>query len=181
MVEVVVVLAMLTLVGGIVLASFPRLSQRIHLQRSNQQLALILRRTQNMAFAVRQANTAAGRVIPPAYGVHFNRNTPNSYFIFADLPRQGGSSDGIYQAATDVVVETIRLDPGIRLGQLISDVGGGNQLQDIINISFSVPEARMSIANASALVGESVDIFLIGALNATKSVLVRTSGQIRTH
>ncbi len=179
MVEVVVMLAMLTLVGGIVLASFPRLSQRIHLQRVNQQAALGLRRAQNMAFAVRQVDTAAGRVIPPAYGVYFNRNAPNSYLVFADLRGQSGTNDGIYQAATDVVVETVTLDPGVRIGQLISDVGGGNQLQDVINISFSVPEARMSIANASGLVGESAEIFFTGALNATKSVLVRTSGQIR--
>lgn len=179
MVEVVVMLAILTLVGSIVLASFPRLSQRIRLQRTNQQAALVLRRAQNMAFAVRQVDTPTGRVIPPAYGVHFNRNTPNSYLIFADLKGPSGTNDGLYQAPTDVVVETVPLDPGIRIGQIISDVGGGNQPQDVLNISFSVPEASMFIANASAWVGESAEIFFTGVLNTTKSILVRTSGQIK--
>ena len=53
MVELVVLLAIITLISGVVLASFPVLSRRIHLQRSTRQVALSLRKAQNMAFAVR--------------------------------------------------------------------------------------------------------------------------------
>ncbi|MBI4132434.1 MAG: hypothetical protein HY474_02265 [Candidatus Sungbacteria bacterium] len=179
MVEVVVMLAMLTLIGGIILASFPRLSQRIRLQRSVQRSALALRRAQNMSFAVRQASTNAGRVIPPAYGVHFNRNTPGSFLIFADLRGQSGTNDGIYSASDDFVVETIAVEPGVTVSNLISDIGGQNQSQEVINITFSVPEARMAIANATAPVGESAEIIFVGQPANTKSVIVRTSGQIR--
>lgn len=179
MVELVVMLAMLTIVGGIILASFPRLSQRIRLQRTVQQAALSLRRAQNMAFAVRQVSTISGRVIPPAYGVYFSRSAPGSYVIFADLKNQSGTNDGMYRAADDVIVETINFESGVQIGQLISDVGGANQSQDVINVSFSVPEARMSIANASAAVGESAEIIFTGLPSESKSVVVRTSGQIR--
>jgi len=172
-------LAMVTLIGGIILASFPRLSQRIRLQRTVQRTALTLRRAQNMAFAVRQVDTLSGRVIPPAYGVYFSRSSPGSYVIFADLKGQSGTNDGIYRPTDDVVIETITVESGAQIGQLISDVGGANQAQDVINVSFSVPEARMSIANASASVGESAEIIFTGLPSESKSVLVRTSGQIR--
>lgn len=179
MVEVVILLAIFMLIAGIVLASFPRLSQRINLQHSTQQLALALRRAQNMAFAVRQASTPGGRVIPPAYGIHVARAAPTSFVIFADLRGASGVSDGLYRPSDDVVVETIQLDPGITFGELVSDLGGANQRQEVVNVSFSVPEARMVIANASLPVGESVELFLIGRVaNYTKSVTVRTTGQI---
>lgn len=179
MVEVVILLGIFVLIAGIVLASFPRLSQRIGLQHSTQQLALALRRAQNMAFAVRQVSTPSGRVIPPAYGVFVARATPTSFVIFADLRGTGGTSDGLYRPAEDVAVETVQLDRGITFGELVSDLGGANQRQEVVNISFSVPEARMAIANASLPVGESVELFLVGRVaNYTKSVTVRTSGQI---
>ena len=99
--------------------------------------------------------------------------------IFADLKGQSGTNDGIYRPTDDVVIETITVESGAQIGQLISDVGGANQAQDVINVSFSVPEARMSIANASASVGESAEIIFTGLPSESKSVLVRTSGQIR--
>ena len=183
MVEMVVMLAMFSLVAGIVLASFPSFSGRINLQHSSQQLALALRRAQNMAFAVRQVSTPGGRVIPPAYGIYLDRATPNSFIIFADLHDSGGISDGRYRAADDVVVESVRFSPGVSLGEIVSNLSGGNQRQEVISVSFSVPEARMSIANAALAVGESAEIFLTSSRSAAfrKSVVVRTSGQIYAH
>lgn len=179
MVEIVVMLGMLTFVAGIVLASFPQLSQRIHLQRSGQQAALTLRRAQNMAFAVRQVDTPSGRVIPPAYGLHFDRAAPGTYLLFADLENESGTSDGIYRAGEDAVVETVSLDPGVTIGQIVSDLGGANQSQEVLNVSFIVPEARMVITNAALAVGESAQINLVGASGAVRTIVVRTSGQIR--
>lgn len=181
LVEVVILLALFILVASIVLASFPRLSQRINLQHSSQGLALALRRAQNMAFAVRQVQTPLGRRIPPAYGLYFNRASPTSVILFADLLGADGTSDGLYRGGDDVIVETVKLDPGIQINELISDIGGGNQRQDVLNISFSVPEARMVIANASFSVGESAEISLkSGSLSYVRSVTVRTSGQVST-
>ncbi len=186
MVELVVLLAIITVISSVVLASFPVLSRRIHLQRSARQVALSLRKAQNMAFAVRQANTVSGRVIPPAYGVHFSRTAPTSYLVFADLRGgPGGTADGIYSPATDAVVETITLDPGIRIANLLADLSAP---QDAISVAFSVPEARMSIASPTLPLTESLEVVLqveagstlpAGAPNLTRSVIVRTSGQIR--
>lgn len=179
MVEVVVVLAVMTLISGTVLANFPRLSQRIRLQRSTQKAALTLRRAQNMAFAVRQSTTPAGRIIPPAYGVNFNRAS-GSYILFADLKGLSGTRDGIYRASDDLVVETIPLDSGVTVANMISDLGGANQPQDVVNVTFAVPDAKIIITNASFPVGESVQI-VFGAAQGTKDLTIRTSGQIRAH
>lgn len=179
MVEVVVMLAMFVLIAGLVLASFPTLSQRINFQRSANEFALALRRAQNMAFAVRQADTPSGRRIPPAYGVSVARATPGSYVIFADLAGGSGTADGLYRASDDAVVETVTLGSAIQFGELIADIGGANRREDVITVTFSVPEARMAITNAASPVGESAEIIFTGRTPGfTRSVIVRTTGQI---
>ena len=186
MVEAVVLLAMFVLIAGIVLASFPRFSQQIRLQLSSQQTALALRKTQNMAFAVRQVQTSrCGTLVPPAYGVFFDRErAPDSYLIFADLRSSSdctsGSNDQRYRASDDEVIETIRLDQGVAINDLIVVAGGVDASETVINIVFSVPEARMTIANASGPAGESVDIVLRQSRlpDVARRITVRTSGQI---
>lgn len=182
MVEVVIVLAIVVLIASLLLASFPRLSQGIAIQRAAQELALSLRRAQSMALAVRQVDAPTGRRTPGAYGVYLNRvSAPGSYVIFADLRGAGGAADGRYVPADDAAIETVALGPGISAAGLISDLGGAEQRQDILNITFSVPEARMGIQNASLGVGESAEVRLesVGAAYR-RNVVVRTSGQITT-
>lgn len=180
MVEVVVLLAIFVLIASVVLASFPRLSQRINLQSSNQGLALSLRKAQNMAFAVRQVSGPTGRIAPPAYGVHVELGTPTSYIIFADIANPGGVNDNRYRPGDDVLVETVALAPGVQIDGIISDIGGGNAPQQVLNVAFTVPEARMTISNAGGPVAESAEIFLrSGTLSFRKSAVVRTSGQIQ--
>lgn len=178
MVEIVVILAIIVLVASLLLASFPNLSQRINLQRSSQQLALSFRKVQNMALGVRQVQTPGGKVVPPIFGLYFNRATPNSYIIFADT-FPSGVPNGRYDVGKDVVLETVSLDPGIGFASFTSDLGGTNKLQDVLNVAFSVPEARVTIKNASTDVGESAQISLAGRNGTiTENVVVRTSGQV---
>lgn len=178
MVEVVILLAIFSLVASVVLVSFPAFSQRINIQRTAVNLALSLRKAQNMAFAVRQAPTAPPQV-PPAYGLYFNRVAmPNSYLIFADFS-PAGSPNGRYDPPPrDTLIETVTLGPGITWGEFTSDLGGANQPQDILNVSFSVPEARVGIANAAQSVGESAEIVLLGRTGIRRSIILRTTGQI---
>ncbi len=177
MVEMVIILGILILVASIVLVSFPSLSQNIALQRSARQLALSFRKAQNMTFASREISTG---VVPAGYGLYFNRGTlPNSYILFADLrDASSGVANGRYDALTDFVVGTVQFEPGISITNLVSDLGGTNQPQNILNITFPVPDARMSIQNDSASVGESAQISLTGRTQLTRNVIVRTTGQI---
>lgn len=176
MVEVAIILGVIIMIASIVLVSFPNLSQNIALQRSARQLALSFRKIQNTTFASRE--TAAG-IVPAGYGLYFNRAAaPGSYIIFADLRDATGVGNGRYDAAADVVVDTIRFESGVSIADLVSDLGGADQRQDVLNIVFQVPDARMSIKNDSIPAGESAEISLSGRAGLTRSVIVRTTGQV---
>ncbi len=178
MLEAVVVLALLAIIAGIVIANFPALNQRIAIQRSSQELALALRRAQSMALAVRQVQTPGGIQVPPAFGVYVTRSDPARYLIFADL-RLGGVNDRRYRAGDDVVVESLSFPPGITITDLRSDVDSANAVQDALNVVFTVPEATVSISNASVSVGSSGRVILGSfALTYTRNVTARISGQI---
>lgn len=183
MVEMVIVVGIIILIASIVLVSFPNFSQGIHLQNSVQRLSLSFRQAQDMSFASRLVSDTCP-VIPVGYGLYFNRATPNSYILFADLRASGcslpasGSGNGQYDAG-DIVISTVALDPGISFGDFVTDVGGTNQHQDVLSIIFSVPDANISIKNGAGLVfGTSAQIFLIGTTNLQKSVMIRTTGQV---
>ena len=186
MVEVVILMAMLILIMGIVLVNFPAFSQRLNLKHSSQRLALSMRRAQNMAFAVRQVNTAnCGPIVPAYYGIYLNTAVnSDSYAVFADLPFDPATcrrvqADGLYgRGDNDFIVETVKLDPGVSLERIGSQSQGG---EGVLNITFSVPEARMKISNERSSVGEYAEIFLAGTdPNFRRSIFIRTSGQIYT-
>lgn len=184
MVEVVIMLFIITILSAIVLASFSGLSSRIYVQRSTQRLALSLRRAQNMAFGVRQvldmvpsSPTFGSYIIPGSYGIYLNLGSPTSYLVFADTAPSAGL-DGRYTSGNDVVIETVPLDPGISLQSLVTQSGGGNQ--NVLNITFAVPEAQASIhRDSSGNVGNWGRISLLDSRGAfPRSITVYTSGQI---
>lgn len=176
MVEVAIILGVLIMIASIVLVSFPNLSQNIALQRSARQLALSFRKVQNMTFASREISTG---IVPAGYGFYFSRAAAlGSYIIFADLRDATGVGNGRYDAATDFVVDTIRFESGVSIANLVSDLGGANQRQDVLNIVFQVPDARMSIKSDSVPVGESAQIALTGRTGLIRNVIVRTTGQV---
>ncbi len=182
--EVMIVLGIVTSISALILVSFPAVSQSINLQRSSRAMALALRKAQNMAFAVRPIEVAPGaRRTPFSFGVHWNRATmPDTYVIFADF-FPSGSPNGRYDGgagSTDMIVETVRLEPGIAFGNITCMLGGTDQCGDVLNIVFSVPDAQTQIGNASQTVGESAELVLTGrgGLIARK-ITVRTTGQIQ--
>jgi len=178
LVESVIVLGIIVLIASFLLVGFPSFSQRINLQRASQRLALSLRKAQNMSLAVRQLELPSGvRTVPPAFGIYIDQaSTPTSYFIFADLR----PSDQLYDPGDDIVVETITLEPGIAFDELVSDLGGGEVVRDVLNIVFTVPEARMEIRSTDTeTVGESAELILTSRAGDVRSVVVRTSGQIQ--
>lgn len=174
MVEMVIIIAILILVSGILLANFPALSSQIRLQRSSQGAALTVRRAQNMAFAVRQVATAPPR-IPFGFGLYFGPEAPaNSFLLYADL-----NNDGLYRPPQDFIVETLALERGVTFLQIIFYKGATPEETDVLNVVFSVPEARMSIKTGNpADSGVRAEVVLAGGGAATRRVVVRNTGQV---
>ena len=187
MIEMVVILAMLVLIAGIILPNFPRLTDRIRLQRSTRELALSLRRAQNMALAVRGVSdpNTGQRVVPPAFGVYLSRDSnPTSYVIFADIFPPAvypAPSNRRYDPGQDIALETLTLERSVAIADLLVDGLSCQPQQCELHIAFSVPEARLEIRTQGANpAGESAEIVLQNASGLMqRSVIVRTTGLIQ--
>ncbi len=193
MVEIFVIMIMLITISSILLANFPVFSQRVNLQRSAQNLAISLRKAQNMAFAVRQVSTTPPR-IPPAFGMHLKKSDDNkSYIIFADFePRN--NNNNIYDAAAnntcpssaqdkDCVVEKISLQGGITIADMtFSSDGLNSDSVNELDIAFSVPEARTSLRKEGRNnpEGVSAEIILQSTNGSQRKVVISATGQIYT-
>lgn len=183
MVEMVIIIAILILISGILLANFPAFSRQVSLQRSSQNVALAMRKAQNMAFAVRQVGTVPPS-IPFGFGLYFGpaqpscpAAPPDSFFLYGDL-----DNDGLLRCPQDFIVETGTLESGTTFSQFIFHSGAVAEVTDELNVVFSVPEARISIRkNSPSPTGEWAEVVLVGrGGSATRQVVIRDTGQVYT-
>lgn len=176
--EVLVMLAIVTAISAQVLFSFTGLNEGAALHRSAQQLALAIRRAQNMSLAVstlRVGQTFPQFLIPPAVGVRISTATRerDRYVLFADLGNPGNRA---YDADTEFIAEEA-LHRGVRVQELRRD---GAAVQEA-RIVFAAPEAEMEIATDPSPVGQPpqrIDIVLKANSGQTRTITVTTSGQV---
>ena len=181
MVEIVVMLAILTAVSAIVLVSFSGISQSGAGNRALRELALDIRRAQNMSLAVTQiamGDSPPVNQIPPAVGVQITKNS-DTYIIFGDLPGGTSQQDYKYTDSSEKIGPNRELQGSVRVQRVLTE--NGQELSvTAIHILFSAPEADMLITdqNGSSL-GDFVAIELASASGQnTKQIRIRTSGQI---
>lgn len=149
MVEVVIMLAIITLISSAVLVSFPSTLGSISTQISAQRFALALRQAQNQALAVRTVEGPEGPIIPRAVGVHADLVAPGGFFSFADT-----NEDHIYDSS-DIVIQEFVFERGVQVVDIF-DEGGRNQ--DVINIVFTTPSAETTLYNESDSIGQFASI-----------------------
>lgn len=172
-IEIVVILAIISVISTLVLVSFTGLNEGGAVNRSARELALALRRAQNMSLAVTQVPTSAGLRNAPAVGLKLDRNNPNSYFLFADLLQ-----DGKYSAADDAKIGADEVFPrGIKINLI---TGGSGVSFPVAHIIFAAPEATVTLSDGSGTtIGNVIEVEIITASGLQKkTVTARTSGQI---
>ncbi|MDO8500170.1 MAG: hypothetical protein Q7S66_05990 [bacterium] len=178
MVEIVVMLAIIIIVSAIVLVNFPSVSASIALQRTVQQFSLKFRQAQNQALAVRLVLVQGGSIVPPAVGIYISIADPTHYIFFADICPAAPDNNKIYDSGCDIVIETVNVEKGITIAAMVDEMDSN---QSAVSVVYTAPEARTFISNAFGTIGESVLVkFNTEAGNLTRSVRVRTSGQIGT-
>lgn len=203
MVEIVVMLSILTAVSSIVLFSFGGLNEGASLNRSARELALAIRKAQNMSISVTQVPITMPDEpqVPLAVGIKFSTANPLGHFLFGELFLCTGSTDPqdpscpggsfvldyrysyVTEGSIILTDEKIKnsdgfFDRSVRISRLI---GEGNIEYPVIHIIFAAPEANMVItdANGTPIPGEEIKIELIApATGKTRSVTIRTTGQI---
>lgn len=180
MIEIVVMLAIITALSVIVLFNFTGFNEGAALNRSIRELALALRRAQNMSLSVTQITIGIPPIprIPPAVGILLVKNQ-SSYFLFADLePRDNKYTDNSEKIGNDEIMER-----NIKISSMTDD--NGTEYNNI-HIIFVAPEAVVILSDNNGIdltkavpPINTINIKLTtpsGKLN--KTINVRTSGQI---
>ena len=181
-IEMAVVLAIVTAISAAVLVSFTGLHEGAAINRSARELALAIRRAQNMSFAVTRVDTLAGPKIPPAVGLRLITGSP-AYFIFADMVQDNTYSETVVNNVVDAKVSNTEavFEGGIKVESLTYyDTLGTAHTAGAAQVIFVAPEATVVLTNsAGAALGDVLEIGLVSASGATrKKIVVRTSGQV---
>lgn len=178
--EIVVVLAVIIGVSSMVLVSFSGLNEGTSINRSVRELALALRKTQNMALAVTQIDVGGSPVIPSAVGVRLKKDEA-SYFLFADV----NPVDNMYNGSTEKIsgADTF-LQPRVRINRIYNQ---DNTEYNIAYILFASPEATIILTHnedpnelppVTLVSGDRISIEFSTASGQKKTVIIRESGQI---
>ncbi len=179
-IEMIVVISIMVAITSLVLVGFGTLNNTVALNRASRELAVGLRRAQNMSLAVSRNPSFAGEV-PPAYGVHLVLDG-TGYTLFADRgsPRNKkyDSSDPFEMISYTVFERNIRINRFLDVdGDQITPAG------NTLHVIFSAPEADPVITDGDGNTDatglyDKVDIILQSLSGEEKTITIRVSGQI---
>lgn len=178
MVEIVVMLGILTLISIILLTGFPNFNENAVLSRMQHELALSIRRIQNIALSVANVEVTQpdGTIVSVSglrTGLYVSQAANSQYLLFID-----SNSDGKYREADDARIgDATLLQRGIKIKRLVNDDG---QSVSEATLLFDAPDAALTIVDSSGIsIGTALTIeFESPNLKLVRSVTARTSGQV---
>ncbi len=119
--ELLISAAIISLIAGIVIYNHKRFETDIEITNLSYRIALTAREAQVYSVSVKPFTGAAGQNFQTSYGLHFNKNTDNSFIFFAD-----NDDNGVYnQAVTDGNATDCSTDDDTECVEKIS-IGRGN-------------------------------------------------------
>ncbi len=133
-IELLVVVAIISLISGIVLYNHRIFSGGVALENLAYEIALTIRQAQFFGVNVRVAQTTSGGTTFEApYGVYFDINNPSQFIFFADL-----DADGYYDSPGELV-EAYNITPGRQIKNLCIEDSCASPV-DELNITFKRPD-----------------------------------------
>lgn len=176
MIEIVVMMAILTTISAIALYGFTGFSESGALNRGARELALAIRRSQNMALAVSQIDFGGTGEVPAAVGVQFSQSSPY-YFLFGD---RLATRDNKYTDSTEKIGTDEILPRGVRISAL-TGFNPSPVSYATVHILFEPPEANVVLSDngSPALsIGNRLEVELQSPSGNKKTISVRESGEI---
>lgn len=186
LVELLAVTVIITIITLVLLLRQSTFDSTTILRSLAYSVALSVRQAQVYGVSVLGSQSGGGTQYAPAYGLYFDRTTPNSYILFADF-----NNNGVYDAASETV-KVFSVSTGYTISELCvklplgtnrctgSDDSTGTKTINNISILFRRP-------NPDAVFGSSITteknyisawIQIKSAAGSPRSVLVTTPGQI---
>ncbi len=202
--EVIVATGIITIVLATVLASYPRLTDMVNLQRGVQLLALNIRRAQVYGIVVKENPVGSGEF--PAYGIHFDFNDPAlgnlgcaathtcnaAYYLFADswppiVPPAETPGNNKYDSGQGEVLLTEKVPSPGYIFQLCSNLKSGASVNcpsdcnmtgmDIV-FRRPVPDIYLSSSPPARIGCSDVEIQVKSPRGFQKQVVIWRTGQI---
>lgn len=167
--EMLVTVAIVSLISTIVVAGYRAGEKKYTLQSAAQQLLADLRRAQNMALAPSIYDSYV-----PGMGISFNLSTPDKYLFFLDGRGDGG--DKIY-GINDKIIDFGEISLPARVK--IKDIILANLVSDNkLSIFFEPPDPTTYLNGKNDSGVAAIIILELEGENITKSISIRASGLI---
>ncbi len=167
LVEMMVVVAIIMILSGIVVTGTSAFQRTILLATTAYDIGLTMRTAENFGLGSRQQAGVSGNI---GYGLHFDKNTPTSFFMFADgsardvchsyWPSMSTNVSGApdepkgnchYGETGDVVVGSpYQLGNGVQITDLCIYDGTAKCGQSAIDLVFSRPSGNVFISDATS-------------------------------
>lgn len=176
LIELVVSVAIFTIITSVVLARHSQFSGTLLLENLAYDVALSVRKAQVFGLSVREFTTGSDE-FGVGYGVYFDSSSNDSYIFFAD--RNG---DGKYTDSTEMV-ETFSFRGGNFISEFCGILSNNNEKcsgSDItsLNILFERPNPEAIINSIPTDIYSSARITVSSPQGTERSVVVSVTGQI---
>ena len=172
LVEMLVVMAIVSILSVVVLANYEWGGHQYSLRRSAGYLSQDLRRAQEMAMSAQ--GVEGGKIPPGGYGVHLDLGE-NQYIIFAER------SDPLnykYDRGVDTVVSVTQMEENIQINKLdIERPGGGRGVPADLDITFTPPNPTIRASGGTDYLVAVIKL-QSSKTDSTVSVRVSRSGLI---
>lgn len=167
--ELIVVISIFILVSTMILANYPKFSQRMQLNRVAQEVALSLREAQTNALAVREAEIQTDTF--PGYGAHFELG--KQYKLFADLDQ-----DTIYDSTpSDEATEVFTINTFPSIVSLCAPINDCSKTA--LDIVYERPDPLITIRDQAGITFTNAKV-IVGTSDGTdsKNIIIWVTGQV---
>lgn len=179
LVEMVVVLAIFSIITGVVIANIPKLRNKTSIDLVAQSMALHIRGAQVYGIGTRQINRSGVGETPKSFGIHFDHSKPKQFLLFADTTANK-EYDGNFDCAgqnNDECVEIYNLK-NISLESILDDEK--SLINEPIDIVYTRPSSEANFCK-SGNCGNSYSHIAIELVNIdgdSRLIEVWRNGQI---
>jgi prepilin-type N-terminal cleavage/methylation domain-containing protein len=171
LIEMLIVVSIVVIFSAMVFGNSGTGKEGLAIDRAGQKLQQDLRRAQELAMSGSFGTTGA-----KAVGIHFDEINPNQtiYRIYYDL-----NSDYVYNGTpTDSIMETVTIETGVKICDIIDDDNGAITYPNNRSVSFAPPEPVTRINGDNTLHNVSIVLCLTNDNTKTRIININNAGRI---
>lgn len=170
LVEMLVVISIAVLFSAMVFGNYNVGKEGLALERAANKLSQDLRRAQEMGLS---------GYFPSGYnaaGFYFDESSPATSYILYN--NSNSNSNYYYESGTDSVRETINIETGIKICNIIDDDNGTITYPTTRSVSFAPPEPVTRIQNDNTLHSVSIVLCITNDNTKTRTININNVGRI---